>query len=194
MNIESLKEALGKLDAATARVSELEDWAGIEAGASIADLQAPKGAADAVKQFEAKLKRAERERDDAMKARDEINTKFRSNAQRVAITEALNAHDFADRDVAETYISRFVEWNEDALVFKSEDGRILNLKDGVAAVVKTKPALLKSQGTGGAGFQGAGAGSNGGSKTMTRAEWDATDHVARREFAKAGGKVVDAAA
>jgi hypothetical protein len=184
-SIDGRKGLKAKLDAATARVSELEDWAGIDAGANVADLPPPKGAADAAKQFEAKLKRAERERDDAFKARDEVAAKFRSNAQRVAIAEALNAHEFADRDIAETFISRFVEWNDDALVFKGEDGRILSLKDGVASVVKTKPALLKSQGTGGAGFQGSGAG-GGGPQTMTRAEFEALPPAKRVELSKAG--------
>lgn len=178
-SIDGRKGLKAKLDAATARVAALEDWAGIDGDVDLATLPAPKGSAEAAKQYEAKLKRAERERDDAMKARDEIAAKHRSSVERIAVAEALNGHDFTDREVAETYISRFVTWEDDRPMFKAEDGRLLSLKDGVAGIVKTKPALLKSQGSGGAGVRGANAGGGGGKTMLTRAQYDAMSHEAR---------------
>jgi hypothetical protein len=174
-----------KLDGATARVAALEDWAGIEAGADLEGLPAPKGNADAVRQFEAKLRRAEREREDAIKARDELDGKYRTSRMQAAIGSALDGHDFIARDVAEMLVSRHAVWEGDELFYKSDDGKLMPLKDGAAVIAKTRPELLKSQGAGGAGFKGssAGGGGAGGKAQMKRAEFETLDPAAKLKAA-----------
>ena len=182
-SIDGRKTLKAKADSAIARVAELEDWAGIEAGADLAALPAPKGQADAARQFEARLKRAERERDDAAKERDEAFARYRTSQQRATVAEAIGAHDFIDRELVEAYVGTRVVWENDELLFKADDGKLVPVKDGVAGFAKSKPAILKSQGTGGAGFN-ASAGRNGAQKAqITRAEFEALDPAARAKAA-----------
>ena len=145
-----------------------------------------KGQVEALRQFETKLKRTERERDDAKKLADEASGKYRSSLQKAAIAEALGGHEFVARDIVETYVNQRLVWEGDDLFFKSDDGKLIPPKDGVAGIAKTRPELLKPTGTGGAGMRQSNAGSGGGGKTMTRAEFEAMEPAARVEAAKSG--------
>lgn len=78
-----------------------------------------------------------------------------------------------------------MQWEGDEIFFKSDDGKLIPVKDGVAGIAKTRPELLKPTGTGGAGVRQANAGGAGG-KTMTRAEFEALPPAQRVEQAKAG--------
>lgn len=181
-----------KIAELSARLSELAEWAGVEPDADLAALPAPKGQADAVKQYEAKLKRAYLERDEAKKAADEAAGKYRSSLQQAAIAKALGGHEFVAKDIVETFVSQRLTWEGEDLLFKTDDGKLVPVADGVAGLAKSRPELLKAAGTGGAGVRQSNAGSGGGTKTKTRAEWDAMPHTERSSFAKEGGKVVDA--
>jgi hypothetical protein len=66
------------------------------------------------------------------------------------------------------------------------DGKLVGVKDGVSGVAKTRPELLKSTGTGGAGVRSSNAGSGGGQISMTRAEFDALPPAKQMEAAKSG--------
>lgn len=188
-SITGRKKLKDDLAAAQALASRALEKLGVESADDIDTLPDAKGQGEALKQFEAKLKRAERERDEAKKVAEDASGKYRGSLQKAAIAEALSGHEFVARDLVETYVSQRLTWEGDDLFFKSDDGKLIPPKDGVAGLAKTRPELLKPTGTGGAGMRQSNAGSGGGGKTMTRAQWDATDHAARSAFAKEGGKV-----
>jgi hypothetical protein len=71
-------------------------------------------------------------------------------------------------------------------LFKSDDGKLIPPKDGVAGIAKTRPELLKPTGTGGAGVRQSNAGSGDGQKTMSRAAFEALAPAQRVEAAKSG--------
>lgn len=178
-----LKTDLETAQAAQATLLEKLGLSSIEELDGLPDIR---GMADAAKQLDARIKRAERERDDAKKVADEANGKFRQSLQRAAIAEALGGHEFVARDIMETFISQRLTWEGDELFFKSDDGKLIPPKDGVAGIAKTRPELLKPTGTGGAGVRQANAGGNGFAKTMTRAEFESLPPAQRVEQAKAG--------
>ena len=179
----TLKDDLAKAQALAAKAMEK---LGVENADDLEALPDAKGQAEALKQYETKLKRAERERDDAIKAKTETDGKFRGTLQKAAIAEALGGHEFVARDLVETYVSQRLVWEGDELFFKSDDGKLIPPKDGVAGIAKTRPELLKPTGTGGAGVRQSNAGSGGTGKTMPRAEFEALPPAQRVEMAKAG--------
>jgi hypothetical protein len=162
---------------------------GVDSPDDLDTLPDAKGQVEALKQFETRIKRTERERDEAKALAADASGKYRNSLQRSAIAEALGGHEFVARDIVESFVSQRLTWEGDDLLFKSEDGKLIPVKDGVAGIAKTRPELLKPTGTGGAGFRQPNAGSGGGGKTMTRAEFDAQDQAARAAFVKEGGKV-----
>lgn len=193
-SIEGRKKLREDLAAAQATATKALEKLGVESVDELDTLPDAKGQAEALKQFETRLKRAERERDEAKKLAEEASGKFRSSLQRAAVAEAMQGHEFIARDIVETHIAQRLTWEGDDLFFKAADGSLLSVKDGVAGVAKERPELLKPAGTGGAGVRQSNAGSGtAGAKTRTRAEWDGMSHADRAAFAKEGGKVVDAA-
>mgnify|MGYP003647240133 CR=1 FL=1 len=181
-----MKDKLAKLEAdQTALMERL----GIDSLEDLDLLPDAKGAAEAAKQYDVKLKRLERQMQEAVAQRDEISGKFRGSLQRAAIAEALSGHDFVARDLVETFVSQRLTWDGEDLLYKSDDGRMMPLKDGVAGIAKARPELLKSTGTGGAGVRASNAG-GGGPKTLTRAEFEALAPAQRVEAAKSGVQLV----
>lgn len=182
-----LKEKLAQLEAAQATMLEK---LGIESLDDLDTLPDAKGSAEAAKQYEVKLKRLERQFAEANQAREEIASKYRNSLQKASIAEALSGHDFIARDFVETFVSNRLTWEGEDLLFKADDGRLVPIKDGVAAIAKTRPELLKATGTGGAGVRATNAGGNGGAKTMTRAEFEAMPPAQKLEAAKSGVQLV----
>lgn len=180
-----LKEKLATLESAQ---SSLMERLGIDSLEDLDALPDARGAAEAAKQYEVKVKRLERQLQEAATARDEISGKYRGSLQKAAIAEALSGHEFIARDIVETYVSNRLAWEGDDLLFKADDGKLLPVKDGVASIAKTRPELLKSTGTGGAGVRSSNAGSVG--KTMTRADFEAMTPQAKVEAAKSGVQLV----
>jgi hypothetical protein len=115
-----------------------------------------KGQADAVKQFEAKLKKAERELADKSKALDELGTKFSSERRERAIAQAAAKHPFIDADDARMLIGARVRQEGDEFMFEGEGGKLVPIDDGAAWLAKTKTHLVKPAGgsAGGSGFKG----------------------------------------
>jgi hypothetical protein len=182
-----MKEKLAKLEADQAALLEK---LGLDSLDDLDGLPDAKGAAEAAKQYEAKLKRLERENQTLKQTADEVSGKYRTSLQRAAIADALGGHEFIARDVVETFVSNRLSWEGDDLLFKTDDGKLIPVKDGVAGIAKTRPELLKPTGTGGAGVRSTNAGSSGGAKTMTRAEFDAMPPAQRVEAAKTGVQLV----
>lgn len=182
-----MKEKLAKLESDQAALLEK---LGLDSLDDLEGLPDAKGAAEAARQYEAKLKRLERENQTLKQSAEEVSGKYRSSLQKAAIADALGGHEFIARDVVETYISNRLAWEGDDLLFKTDDGKFVSVKDGVAGIAKTRPELLKPTGTGGAGVRPNNAGGAAGQKTMTRAEFDALPPNQRVEVAKTGVQLV----
>lgn len=187
------KESIEGRKTLKARHDRMAELLGVEPDADLDSLPDPKGQAEAAKQFEAKLKRVERELADERKAHGDLQGRYKAERRERAISEQIAKHPVADPDVARAVIvARLREEGDDLLI--EDGGKLHPLDAGVAAIFKTKPLLLKSQGTDvgqGSGFRG-NASANGATKTMTRAEWDAASPVDRMAHAKSGGQVVEA--
>jgi hypothetical protein len=188
-SITGRKKLKDDLAAAQALAAKALEKLGVDSPDELETLPDAKGQGEALKQYEARVKRLERERDEAVKARTDTDGKYRGTLQRAAIAEALGGHEFVARDIVESYVSQRLVWEGEELLFKADDGKLIPPKDGVAGIAKTRPELLKPTGTGGAGVRQSNAGSGGGGKTMTRSEFEAQDQAARAAFVKEGGKV-----
>jgi hypothetical protein len=186
-SIQGRKGLKAELEAARATAARALEKLGVESADELDSLPDGKGQAEALRQLEARIKRAERERDEARQTAEKATTLHRTSLQRAAIADAMGGHEFIARDIVETYVSQRLAWEGEELLFKDDGGKLIPLKDGVATIAKTRPELLKPQGTGGAGVRQGNAGSGAGAtKTMTRAEFEALPPAQRVEQAKAG--------
>ena len=143
-----------------AKVTELEtlrddlfERLGIESVDDLKDLD-PKGQAEAVKQFEAKMKRLERELGDKSKALDELSGKYRGTLQDAALRKAMGSHEFIDSDLVASFVAGNLEWEDDKVLYRTAQGGLVPLDEGLNALVKEKPHLLKAAGAGGSGYRG----------------------------------------
>lgn len=189
-SITGRKKLKDDLAAAQSLAAKALEKLGIDNADELEALPDAKGQVDALKQFDAKLKRAERERDDAKKLAEDASGKYRGSLQRAAVAEALGGHEFVARDIVESFIGQRLVWEGDDLFFKAEDGKLVPVKDGVAGIAKTRPELLKPSGTGGAGVRSTNAGGVGGQKQMTRADFEAMSPTAKVEASKAGVQLI----
>lgn len=169
--LKTVRKKADTADAATAKAAQLEarifEKFGIESLEdldTLPDPKAVKGEIDSLKQLENKLKRAEREREEALKAKDTLITQMTLARKQAAIAQAIQAGGFHDTEAAELLLSRSIEEQDDEFVFKTKDGRHIPLSDGAKLIATERPHLVNKipQGTG-SGFRDAG-GKN--SKTM----------------------------
>ena len=187
---EKFKRTANERDQLKSIKAKLYEKFGLDDDADLDSLPEAKGQADAARQYEVKLKRAERERDDAKSLAADASGKYKATLQRAAISEALGGHEFIARDLVETYVGQRLTWEGDDLLFKGDDGRLMPIKDGVAGLAKSRPELLKPSGSGGAGVRQGNAGGNAGAKTMTRAAFEALAPAEQMASAKTGVTLV----
>lgn len=169
---------------------ELFERLGVESVEQLAELD-PKGQAEVAKQYEAKLKRLERDLNEKQEAYAQLDTKHKRTKQDAAMREALGSHEWIDGDLVASYVSGRLAWDDDKVRFQAEDGLLMDLKDGVEALAREKPHLLKSAGPGGSGYRGVRHERDAGPQTMARAEFEALNPAARMTFVKGGGKLSD---
>lgn len=162
-NLKAEVEQLRKVKA------DLFEKMGLDDDADIDALPDAKGQADAVKQFETKLKRMDRELTDKSRAFDELQGRYRSNLQQVAVQQALRGQEWYDADAAELLLSSRVEWDGDDVFYKTDKG-LVPLVDGVKLLTEQKPHLLKAAGTAGSGQRGAGATQATDAETLAKAK------------------------
>jgi len=184
-SITGRKQLKQRAETAEALAARMMEKLGIESADDLETMPDAKGAAEAAKQYEAKMKRLERQVADLSKEKDEITGKFRQSQTRAIVADAISAHEFVARDMVETYISNRLVWEGDDLLYKQDDGKLSTIRDAVAGIAKSRPELLKSAGTGGAGVRPGNAG-GGTAKTMTRADYEALPPDQRLAAAKEG--------
>lgn len=166
---------------------------GIATAEELDTLPDGKGAGEAAKQLEAKLTKLQRERDEMAKAAEELGGQVKGMKRESAIAGALEGLGFKNPADVRVLIERRVVEEGDDFLFKTDDGKLVPLKDGANWFAKSRPDYVRPSDAGGqgSGFKGT-EGAGGGAKTRTRAEWDQMSHVERATFAKEGGKVVEA--
>lgn len=171
--------------------SDLLERLGVESLEQIEELD-PKGQAEAARQYEAKLKRLERDMQERQAAYDTLHNKHRSTLQTAAMQAAMQGHEWIDADLVSSYVQTRLVWDDDAVKFQADDGLTMDLKEGIQVLAKDKPHLVKAAGAGGSGYRGAPkSGVDAGPKVMTRNEFEALNPAARMTHIKSGGKVTD---
>ena len=194
-----LKAVRKKADAETERAAKLSDAQeslleklGVASIDDIDSLPTAKGQAEAVAQYEAKLKKLERQLAETSASRDEVSGKYKGTLQRAALAEAMAGHAFINKAVVESHVRSQLTWEGDELMFKTEDGNLVSVKDGIAGFAKANPELIKAAGAGGAGVRQHGAGGANGNTptTMSRADFEALAPTAKVEAAKSGVQLV----
>lgn len=191
-SIDKRKALKAENDALKAFKSKALEKLGVDTDDDFEALPDAKGQADAVKQYDAKVKKLERERDELKAAKEATDGKLRGTQQKAVLAEALGKHKFVARDLVEAYVSPRLVWEGDEVLFKADDGKLVAVADGVAGIAKSRPELLEPTGTGGAGFRHANASGAGGAKAMARADFEQLNPAARMAHVKGGGQVVDA--
>ena len=192
-------ESISKRKGLQAKVTELENQhaemlekLGVESFDDLGELDV-KGAAEAAKQYEAKFKRLERQLGEATERAEKADGLYRSSQKAAALAEAMGGHKFLAKSVVASHIGNSLVWEGDELFYKTDEGNLVSVKDGVAGFAKANPELLEPIGTGGAGVKPSNTRGGGEAKTMTRAEFEAAPPAARMEHVKGGGQIVDAA-
>jgi hypothetical protein len=189
-SINGRKKLKQDLETAQAVAQRALEKLGVDSPEELESLPDAKGQAEALKQLDAKIKRAERERDEAKAIAESATGKLRGSQTKAALAEAMSGHEFVAKDIVETFVSQRLTWDGEELLYKADDGKLVPVRDGVPAFAKQRPELLKPQGTGGSGVRQANAGS-GGAKQMTRSQFEAATPADRMAHAKAGGQVVE---
>ena len=193
------KESIDGRKGKDAKIKELTDAQdklferlGISAVDELDALPDAKGQADALKQFETKIKRLERERDEGAAARKEIEGKYTAERRERAIAQAIAKHQFIDADDARALVGMRVRQEGDDFLFDAGDGKLTSIEDGAAWMAKTKTHLVRPAGDGGSGsgFRPAGQGAQG-AKTMTRSAFEALEPAARLDASKQGVALTD---
>lgn len=188
-SIDGRKKLKAEVENLRAVKATLFEKLGLDEDADIDTLPEVKGQAEAVKQFEAKLKRLEREKTEALQRATDIEGKYKGSRMDAALAKALSAHEFIDTDLVANYIGSRAVWEDDQIMVKEGD-KLMPLEDGVKLIASTKPHLLKAQGRAGSGNP-TGAGSSGGKRSMTATEFQALPPAQRMEAAKSGVQITD---
>lgn len=179
----------GQVKELTAWQEKLMDKLGIETPEQVDDLpENMSGQVDAVRQLETKIKRLERSIQETTADRDGWVEKHRGAQRKAVLADALSKHDFVDRDVIEAFVSSRLAWEDDELIFKGEDGTPMSVTDGITAIAKAKPQLLRAPGARGAGVPND---SGKGGKTITRAQYDAMSADEKTAHVNDGGSITD---
>lgn len=131
--------------------AQIMDKLGIADADEVDALPDLKGQADAAKQYEAKVKRLERELAERSATLQQVSDQRRHDQQSALLAKAMQAHDWHDAEVVENFIGSRITWEDDQPLYQA-DGKLVSLDEGVKLLAQTKPALLKSRGAGGSGY------------------------------------------
>lgn len=120
-----------------------------------------KGQAEATKQYEAKVRRLERDLAERTETLQKVSAQRRMDQQSAMLAKAMQSHEWNDNEVVENFISSRITWEDEQPFYKADGDKLVSIDEGVTLLANTKPALLKSRGAGGSGYKGAPDGPNG---------------------------------
>jgi hypothetical protein len=134
------------------------DKLGIDSADQLADLTDAKGQAEALKQYEVQLKRAQRERDEFKASLTDMQGSVTASKREAAIAAAMASQPFLDADLARDFISARIVQEGNDFVFNAgtaTEPKHMPMKDGAAWMAATKPLLMPPAGNGatGSGFK-----------------------------------------
>jgi hypothetical protein len=150
-SIDGRKTLKAERDAAFAKL-------GVDTAEELEALPDAKGQAEAAKQFEQQIKKLARERDDAVKAAGELNGSLAAMKRKDMVAEATDGLRFKHRDDARALIEARIVEEAGELLFKTDDGKLVALKQGVKAHFEARKDYLLPEEPGGqgSGFKGSG--------------------------------------
>ncbi|MBS3953629.1 MAG: hypothetical protein KGZ88_11835 [Methylomicrobium sp.] len=178
------KESIDGRKGMKARIAELEsqqsqllEKLGVDSVEDIDALPDSKGQAEAVKQFETKLNRLQKQLTDKDAELNEVAGKYKQSQLESHLQKSLSSHDFIDRDLVAHYAKSKIEWDGDEPLFKTDDGKLIKLTDGVTLLAKEKPHLVKSQGAGGSGYGQSGASGHSQKNPFSKESFNLTEQI-----------------
>lgn len=164
-----------------ALIGRLLEKLGLDSADGLDDLPDARGQGEAVKQLEAKLKRLERERAEAISTRDTLEGKWRDSRKAAAIAAAIGKHQWIDSDAASVLLERSLRWEGDELLC-DVDGKLVPPEEGATHLAKSRPALVKATGAGGSGYRPGGGPAPGVTKNpFARETFNLTEQIALRK-------------
>lgn len=161
-------------DALSARMMER---LGIASAEELDSLPDAKGQAEAFKQAEVRIKRLEAELTAAAKERDTLTKTLRESRQAAILAKTLAGHDVVDADVVGAFISSRLQWDGDDLLYRTDTDALVPVKDGVASLLKSRPALVKTPGARGSGMKPAARGGDNPDNPFAKQTWNITQQV-----------------
>jgi hypothetical protein len=160
-SIDGRKGKDAKIKEISDRLEAFAERLGVEVNADLDSLPTAKGQAEAAKQFDAQVKKLTKERDEAIKAHDEVSGRLATERRNLTISQAVGKHPFIDADDARALTSARVRQEGDAWLFEGDGGKLVPIDEGVAWLAKTKAHLVRPSGSeGGSGFKGNGGSSS----------------------------------
>ena len=190
-SIDGRKGKDAKLKDLSERLDAFAERLGVDADADLSSLPSAKGQAEAAKQFDGQIKKLTRERDEAAKARDEVQGKWLAEKRQLAIAQAVSKHDFIDRQDVETLLAARVKQEGDEFLFEGEGGKLVPIADGAAWLAKKSHLVKASGGGGGSGYQG---GAGGQANPFDQKTFNFTQQLALKQADPARAASLEAAA
>ncbi len=129
---------------------------GVDDAAALDGLPDARGQAEALAQFDTKLKRAEREGAEAKTALEQMRAQVSAAKRDSLIASAASKQGFQDAAIAATLISAQVRQEGEDFLFDAGGGKLISIEEGAAHIAKASPFLVTPAGQGG---QGSGYGS-----------------------------------
>lgn len=163
---------------------------GIDSADDLEALPDGKGQAEAVKQAEARIKRAERELAEKATAYEELSGKYTAERRDLALSKAVEKHAFNSHAQARQLLAAGVKLDGEDFRFDAGNGKLIALEDAAALLAKDSPWLLKPAGP---SLPGAGSGhSKPGAKTITQAVFDSLKPSERAKVMAEGATLTEA--
>lgn len=152
---ESIKARKGKDEKINALQSSLDavlERLGVSDASELNSLPDMKGQAEAAKQFEAKLKRLERDLAESQKTASERENQLKTLRTDSALKAAMSQYQFIDDELVSMLVKSKLTVEGEEVLYADEKGAMLSLSDALAGIAKAKPQLLKANSGGGSGF------------------------------------------
>lgn len=155
-SIAGRKALKAKVDEQAALIARTFERLGVESADELETLPDGKGQAEALKQFEARLKKSEKLAAEALAERDTLKGQVAKAARDAAVRAAVSKHEFIDADVAGMLLERGIRQDGEQVLFEADSGKLIPLDEGAAFLAKTKPHLVKAAGAPGSGYRDGG--------------------------------------
>lgn len=176
--IERRKGLQAEVEALRTLKATLFEKLGLTDDAELETLPDAKGQAEAVKQFESRVKRLEKDLADKVKALDETQGRYRETRLSAELQKALAGQSWIDQELVESYLRAKLDWQDDQVVYRHGETPV-PLDEGVKLLVKDKPNLLKQAPAGGSGWNPA---------NQAGAGKPSIDELSRQLFNQVAGK------